>query len=208
MRKSSQLVCQHLENISREALKKYQDIIRAYISRRQGAYALYRDDLISTSDETQRPAGSPQRGRWAFFRPRQTSPTTGGIIGRLFREFAVTLSIAVLISLLFVLLAAAVGVWTYYRRREARGLLTHLRDADGGAEPRRLRGSPNDQHQKQHEHADDNRSPLAPGHLRSPFIGFIANCLRMDGRQIGSTLVQARSKRDPSTPSGRSERRS
>jgi predicted GIY-YIG superfamily endonuclease len=36
------LVTQHLENISREALEKYQDIIKEYIRKRQGIYALYR----------------------------------------------------------------------------------------------------------------------------------------------------------------------
>ena len=40
MRKSPQLVCQHLENISRTALEKYQKIIRQYVYRRQGVYAL------------------------------------------------------------------------------------------------------------------------------------------------------------------------
>jgi hypothetical protein len=42
MPKESQLVCQHLENISRDALEKYQKIIRHYVIRRQGVYALYR----------------------------------------------------------------------------------------------------------------------------------------------------------------------
>lgn len=37
-----QLVSQYLENISREALETYQDLIRHYIRRRQGVYALYR----------------------------------------------------------------------------------------------------------------------------------------------------------------------
>ena len=36
------LVSQHLENISREALEKYHNIIRRYVRRRQGVYALYR----------------------------------------------------------------------------------------------------------------------------------------------------------------------
>jgi hypothetical protein len=35
-------VCEHLENISREALEKYQSIVRRYVRRRQGVYALYR----------------------------------------------------------------------------------------------------------------------------------------------------------------------
>ena len=42
MAKRAPLVCQHLENISREALGKYQDIIRQYVRRRHGVYALYR----------------------------------------------------------------------------------------------------------------------------------------------------------------------
>jgi hypothetical protein len=42
MRKRTQIVCQHLENISRTALEKYQEIIRQYIRGRHGIYALYR----------------------------------------------------------------------------------------------------------------------------------------------------------------------
>ena len=42
MKNQAQLVCQHLENISREALEKHQAIIRAYVRGRQGVYALYR----------------------------------------------------------------------------------------------------------------------------------------------------------------------
>ncbi|MGA3325781.1 MAG: hypothetical protein ABSF45_15015 [Terriglobia bacterium] len=42
MPKPTQLVCQHLENISRDALEKYEHIIRRYVVRRQGVYALYR----------------------------------------------------------------------------------------------------------------------------------------------------------------------
>lgn len=42
MKRNAQLVCQHLENISREALEEYQDIIRQYVRGRQGVYALYR----------------------------------------------------------------------------------------------------------------------------------------------------------------------
>jgi len=42
MPKTPQLVCQHLENISRDALEKYLPIIRRYVVRRQGVYALYR----------------------------------------------------------------------------------------------------------------------------------------------------------------------
>ncbi len=44
MPKTPQLVCQHLENISGDVLEDYQDIIRDYVSRRHGVYALYDDD--------------------------------------------------------------------------------------------------------------------------------------------------------------------
>ena len=37
-----QLVSQHLENISSDALEKYQDIVRHYVRGRQGVYGLYR----------------------------------------------------------------------------------------------------------------------------------------------------------------------
>jgi predicted GIY-YIG superfamily endonuclease len=40
------LVCQHLENISRDALERHQDIIRNYVRGRQGVYALYRGDRL------------------------------------------------------------------------------------------------------------------------------------------------------------------
>ncbi len=42
MAKATQIVCQHLENISRAALEEYQDIIRDYVRKRHGIYALYR----------------------------------------------------------------------------------------------------------------------------------------------------------------------
>jgi hypothetical protein len=42
MSKAPQLVSQHLENISRDALEKYQQIVRRFVQRRQGVYALYR----------------------------------------------------------------------------------------------------------------------------------------------------------------------
>jgi predicted GIY-YIG superfamily endonuclease len=41
-----QLVSQHLENVSREALEKYQDIIKDYVRRRQGIYALFRRNRL------------------------------------------------------------------------------------------------------------------------------------------------------------------
>ena len=37
-----QLVCQHLENISRAALDRYQGILKEYVKGRHGVYALYR----------------------------------------------------------------------------------------------------------------------------------------------------------------------
>jgi hypothetical protein len=46
MPKQTQLVCQHLENISGDVLEEYQDIIREYVSRRHGVYALYDDDNL------------------------------------------------------------------------------------------------------------------------------------------------------------------
>jgi hypothetical protein len=46
MSKRLQLVCQHLENISREALAKYQHIIRQYIRGRNGVYALYKGEKL------------------------------------------------------------------------------------------------------------------------------------------------------------------
>jgi len=42
MAKRAQLVCEHLENISRDALEQYQDIVREHVRRRHGVYALYR----------------------------------------------------------------------------------------------------------------------------------------------------------------------
>lgn len=42
MSKKNGLVCQHLEHISVRALEQYQSIIRAYVRRREGVYALYR----------------------------------------------------------------------------------------------------------------------------------------------------------------------
>ena len=46
MAKRAQLVCQHLENISSDALDKYQDVIRSYVRSRQGIYALYRKNKL------------------------------------------------------------------------------------------------------------------------------------------------------------------
>jgi len=46
MPRTPQPVCQHLEDISGDVLEDYQDIIREYVSRRQGMYALYHDDAL------------------------------------------------------------------------------------------------------------------------------------------------------------------
>jgi hypothetical protein len=46
MARQKPLVCQHLENISRQALEKYQHIIRQYVRHRHGVYALYRRDKL------------------------------------------------------------------------------------------------------------------------------------------------------------------
>jgi len=46
VKKRTQLVCQHLENISREALERHQEIIRQYVRGRQGVYALYRREKL------------------------------------------------------------------------------------------------------------------------------------------------------------------
>lgn len=46
MAKRTPLVCQHLEKISRSALEKYQRIIREYVARRHGVYALYRGNRL------------------------------------------------------------------------------------------------------------------------------------------------------------------
>jgi predicted GIY-YIG superfamily endonuclease len=43
---SKQLVCQYLENVSRDVLGKYQSIIREYVGRRHGVYALYQKNKL------------------------------------------------------------------------------------------------------------------------------------------------------------------
>lgn len=42
MSRKGQLVCQHLEGISRKALENYQDTIRQFVKNRHGMYALYK----------------------------------------------------------------------------------------------------------------------------------------------------------------------
>ncbi len=46
MARTTPLVCQFLENISRTVLEEYQDIIREYIRGRHGIYALYRKNKL------------------------------------------------------------------------------------------------------------------------------------------------------------------
>ncbi len=47
MRKSSgQLVCQYLERVSRSAIEKHQDIIKEFIRKRHGIYALYKNHRL------------------------------------------------------------------------------------------------------------------------------------------------------------------
>ena len=41
-----QLVSQHLENISRTALEKYQELLKEYVKGRHGVYALYSEDHL------------------------------------------------------------------------------------------------------------------------------------------------------------------
>ena len=45
-RRRGQLVCQHLERISRSALEDYQDVIRDFVRGRHGVYALYRKNRL------------------------------------------------------------------------------------------------------------------------------------------------------------------
>jgi len=58
MKKRAQLVCQHLENISREALERHQEIIRQYVRGRQGVYALNRrlKETLGTFPQLNAPA--------------------------------------------------------------------------------------------------------------------------------------------------------
>jgi len=44
--RKGQLVSQHLENVSREALEKYQDIIKDYVRGRHGIYALFKGNRL------------------------------------------------------------------------------------------------------------------------------------------------------------------
>lgn len=45
-RRRGQLVCQHLENVSRELLAKYPDVVRGLAKGSHGIYALYRRDRL------------------------------------------------------------------------------------------------------------------------------------------------------------------
>ena len=46
MAKQMPLVCQYLEKISRSVLEKYQGVIREYVAKRHGVYALYRGNRL------------------------------------------------------------------------------------------------------------------------------------------------------------------
>jgi len=46
-KKSSQFVFQHLENISRDALEQYQKLIKQYVHRQSGVYALYNKNKLN-----------------------------------------------------------------------------------------------------------------------------------------------------------------
>jgi len=46
MARRKPLVTQHLEKISRDALEKYQQIVKGFVRSRQGVYALYRGDKL------------------------------------------------------------------------------------------------------------------------------------------------------------------
>lgn len=46
MTRQTQIVCQHLEHVSRTALEEYQDILREQLRGRHGIYALYRDGSL------------------------------------------------------------------------------------------------------------------------------------------------------------------
>lgn len=45
-KRRGQLVCQHLENVSRDLLQSYPDIFREFVKGRHGIYALYRRDRL------------------------------------------------------------------------------------------------------------------------------------------------------------------
>lgn len=45
-KKRQALVSQYLEHVSRNALQEYQDVIREFVRRRHGIYALYRNDKL------------------------------------------------------------------------------------------------------------------------------------------------------------------
>lgn len=44
--RKGQLVSQHLENVSRDALEKYQNIIKNYVRGRHGIYALFKGSRL------------------------------------------------------------------------------------------------------------------------------------------------------------------
>jgi hypothetical protein len=74
MTKKTQLVCQHLENISGKVFEDNQDIIKDYVSRRHGVYALYDDDDLyyvglasNLSSRLKNHLRDKHRGQWNRF---------------------------------------------------------------------------------------------------------------------------------------------
>jgi hypothetical protein len=49
-RKREALVHQHLENVSRDLLERHPELVREFIGRNAGIYALYRKESCTTSD--------------------------------------------------------------------------------------------------------------------------------------------------------------
>ena len=74
MPKKTQLVCQHLENIKGEVFEEYQDIIREFVSRRHGIYALYKGSRLyyvglatNLSSRLKAHLGDRHSGHWNRF---------------------------------------------------------------------------------------------------------------------------------------------
>jgi len=74
MSKKNPLVSQYLENISRKVLEEYQDIIRRYVRRRQGIYALYRQNKLyyiglasNLRSRLSRHLRDRHKGSWDYF---------------------------------------------------------------------------------------------------------------------------------------------
>jgi hypothetical protein len=73
-RRRSSLVCQYIENLSRDALSEYADIVREIVGRRHGVYALYRRDKLyyvglatNLRNRLKAHLNDRHRGRWDRF---------------------------------------------------------------------------------------------------------------------------------------------